>query len=144
MTNIEIVKLRRHAKLPQYQTEHSAGMDCCASIVDPVTLTPGEFRMIPLGFAMALPNGYEAQIRARSGLAAKFGIGLVNGVGTIDADYRGEVAAIVINHGRENFTIDPGMRICQLVVAKYRKIEWEVVESLDETEHTGFGSTGVR
>lgn len=119
-------------------------MDLVAAITDPIMIKPGEFTKIPLGFAMEIPVGYEAQIRARSGLAAKFGIGLVNGVGTIDADYRGEVSVILINFGTENFIVDPGTRVAQMVINKFRKIDWDVVESLGETTRGagGFGSTG--
>lgn len=130
--------------LPAYQTEHAAGMDLCASIDEPVRLGPLERRAIPTGIAIALPPGYEAQVRARSGLAAKHGISLVNGIGTIDADYRGEIGAILVNLSNEPFTIGPGMRIAQLVIARYERIEWEPVGSLDESARGegGYGSTG--
>lgn len=141
---VSITKLRPNAQLPEYQTMHSAGMDLHASIEKPMTLKPGERAAVPTGIAIALPTGYEAQIRGRSGLAAKFGIALTNGIGTIDADYRGEIHALIINHGAEDFIVEPGMRIAQMVIAKYEKIDWEQVDTLDETERGagGFGSTG--
>jgi len=137
-----------HAKglnLPKYGTEHSAGMDLEAAIDAPVTLKPGERAMVPTGLAIALPAGYEAQVRPRSGLAAKNGITVLNTPGTIDADYRGEIKAILINLGTEPFTIERGMRIAQMVVAAYNRVEWTAVERLDETTRGagGFGSTGV-
>lgn len=142
--NISITKLRPSAQLPEYQTEHSAGMDLHADVDQSVTLKPGERYGVPTGIAIALPVGYEAQIRGRSGLAAKFGIALTNGIGTIDADYRGEIHALIINHGQEDFVVEPGMRIAQMVIAKYEKVEWQEADSLDETERGagGFGSTG--
>jgi len=142
--NIQITKLRDHAQLPEYQTEHSAGMDLHAAIDAPMTLKPGERAAIPTGIAIAVPAGYEAQVRARSGLAAKHGIALTNGVGTVDADYRGELSVLIINLGQENFTVEPGMRIAQMVIAKYERAQWAEVESLDETARGsgGFGSTG--
>jgi dUTP pyrophosphatase len=137
-----------HAKglnLPKYGTEHSAGMDLEAAIDAPVTLKPGERAMVPTGLAIALPAGYEAQVRPRSGLAAKNGVTVLNTPGTIDADYRGEIKAILVNLGTEPFTIERGMRIAQMIVATYSRVEWTAVESLDETARGagGFGSTGV-
>ncbi len=131
--------------LPQYGTELSAGVDLEAAIDAPVTLKPGERTLIPTGLAMALPAGYEAQIRPRSGLAFKHGITVLNSPGTIDADYRGEVKAIIANLGTEEFTIKRGMRICQMVIAKHEHVGWSVVEDLDETARGagGFGSTGT-
>lgn len=130
--------------LPTYQTQHSAGMDLLAAIDEPIILKPMERKVVPTGISIALPEGYEAQVRARSGLAAKFGIAMANGVGTIDADYRGEIGAILINLGQEDFTINRGDRIAQLVIAKYERIDWQLVETLDETDRGqgGFGSTG--
>ena len=130
--------------MPQYQTTGAAGADIHACIDEPVTMQPMERRMVPTGLAMAIPEGYEVQIRARSGLSIKHGITMVNGVGTIDADYRGEVGVLLINLGQEAFTIEPGMRIAQMVVAKYETVEWDVVTELDETERGagGYGSTG--
>jgi len=131
--------------LPKYGTEHSAGMDLEAAIDAPVTLKPGERAIVPTGIAIALPAGYEAQVRPRSGLAAKNGVTVLNTPGTIDADYRGEIKAILINLGTEPFTIERGMRIAQMIVAAYNRVEWTAVESLDETARGagGFGSTGV-
>lgn len=119
-------------------------MDVVACIDEPITIAPHERAIIPTGFAMALPIGYEAQIRARSGLAAKHGIMPANGVGTIDADYRGEVGVIVLNTSNESFTVEPGMRIAQMVVQQYETVQWQEVETLDETERGagGYGSTG--
>lgn len=141
--NIAIQKLKDTAIVPQYQTAQAAGMDLHACVDEPVTLAPMERRMIPTGFAMALPDGYEAQIRARSGLSIKHGIAMVNGVGTIDADYRGEVGVLVINLGQEPFTIEPDMRIAQMVIARYEKAEWQLQNQLDDTIRGsgGFGST---
>lgn len=131
--------------LPEYATEKSAGMDLKANIDDPITLNPLERAMIPTGLSIALPDGTEAQIRPRSGLAAKHGISVLNAPGTIDADYRGEIKVILVNLSNEPFTINPGERIAQMVVARYERVEWEAVETLDETERGvgGFGSTGT-
>ena len=119
-------------------------MDLKANIDEPVTLGPLERAMIPTGIFIALPDGTEAQVRPRSGLAAKHGISVLNAPGTIDADYRGEVKVILVNLSNEPFVVNPGERIAQMVVARYEKVEWEEVESLDETERGagGFGSTG--
>ena len=119
--------------VPAYATEKSAGMDLKADITEPITLGPLERAMVPTGLYMALPDGTEAQVRPRSGLAAKFGISVLNAPGTIDADYRGEVKVILVNLSNEPFVVNPGERIAQLVIAKYEKIEWDVVEVLDET-----------
>lgn len=129
---------------PSYATDKSAGMDLKANITEPVTLAPLERAMIPTGLFMALPDGTEAQVRPRSGLAAKFGISVLNSPGTIDADYRGEVKVILVNLSNESFVVNPGERIAQLVVARYEKVEWDEVEVLDDTERGsgGFGSTG--
>ena len=131
--------------LPFYETDGSAGMDLRAFIEEPVTLKPGQRMLIPTGLYIELPVGYEAQIRARSGLAIKKGIGLVNGIGTIDSDYRGEIKVILINWGEEDFVIENGDRIAQMVIARYERIEWEQTEDLSETERGsgGFGHTGV-
>jgi dUTP pyrophosphatase len=133
----------KHA-LPQFKTTQSAGMDLRANIDAPVVLQPGDRALIPTGIKMALPDGYEAQIRPRSGLAYKHGITVLNSPGTIDADYRGDVGVLLINHGREAFTVEDGMRVAQMVVAQYSQFEWESVEDLDETARGagGFGSTG--
>lgn len=143
---IAIKRLHEDAKHPMYQTEHSAGMDLEAFMKEPVTIKPHERVIIPTGIAIALPHGYEAQIRARSGMAAKFGIVPANGVGTIDADYRGEVGVILLNTSNEAFVVEPGMRIAQMVVTRYETVEWDEVEELDETIRGagGYGSTGVR
>ncbi len=130
--------------LPQYETEGAAGMDLRAYLDAPVTLQPGGRMLVPTGLSIALPRGYEAQIRARSGLAVKKGIGLVNGVGTIDSDYRGEIRVPLINWGHEPCLIENGDRIAQMVIAAYEVAEWEPAETLDETERGagGFGHTG--
>lgn len=132
--------------LPVYGTEHAAGVDLHAAIDSPITLQPLQREAIPTGIAMAIPEGYEFQIRGRSGLAKKNGIGIVNGIGTIDADYRGEIAAIIINLSNEPFTIERGMRIAQGVLNKYEKISWQPVDELNETARGsgGFGSTGTK
>ena len=133
----------KHA-LPQFETTQSAGMDLRANIDAPVVLHPGDRALIPTGIKMASPDGYEAQIRPRSGLAYKHGITVLNSPGTIDADYRGDVGVLLINHGREAFTVEDGMRVAQMVVAQYSQFEWESVDDLDETARGagGFGSTG--
>lgn len=130
--------------LPIYQTVGAAGFDFLAAIDDPITIEPHARAIVPTGLHVALPAGCELQIRGRSGLAAKFGIGLVNGIGTIDSDYRGEIAVILINHGDAPFIINRGDRIAQGIIARYERIAWKPVESLDETERGkgGFGSTG--
>jgi dUTP pyrophosphatase len=131
---------------PFYATERSAGMDIKANIETPIVLQPLQRAMVPTGLYIALPEGTEAQIRPRSGLAAKHGITVLNTPGTIDADYRGEIKVILVNLSNEEFTINPGERIAQMVVARYEKVEWDSVEVLDETERGvgGFGSTGTR
>lgn len=129
---------------PFYATEKSAGMDIKANIETPITLAPLERAMVPTGLYIALPEGTEAQIRPRSGLAAKHGVTVLNTPGTIDADYRGEIKVILVNLSSTEFIINPGERIAQMVVARYEKVEWDSVELLDETERGvgGFGSTG--
>ena len=129
---------------PAYATEMSAGRDLKANISEAVLLEPLQRAMIPTGIYLALPEGTEAQVRPRSGLAAKFGISVLNAPGTIDADYRGEVKVILVNLSNEPFTVNPGERIAQLVLARYERIEWDEVETLDETcrGEGGFGSTG--
>lgn len=143
--SVKIKKVRPNAILPEYQTEHAAGMDLCACIDAPIKLKPLERQMIPTGLAIELPVGYEAQIRARSGLSIKNGITMINGIGTIDADYRGEVGVLVVNLGEEDFIIEPEMRIAQLVINKYERIVWDEVVELNETDRGvgGFGSTGT-
>ena len=129
---------------PAYATPLSAGMDLKANLSEPVTLGPLERTMVPTGLYIALPEGYEAQIRPRSGLAARHGITVTNAPGTVDADYRGEVCVLLVNLSNEPFVINPGERIAQMVIARHEKAEWVEVESLDETERGagGFGSTG--
>ncbi len=131
--------------LPHYATADSAGMDLVAAVADEFRLAPGERALIPTGFAMALPKGFEAQVRPRSGLALKHGITTLNTPGTIDADYRGEVGVILINHGQDIFTIKRGDRIAQMVVAPVTRLQWSEQAVLDETARGagGFGSTGV-
>ena len=132
--------------LPAYETPQSAGMDLRAAIDadEPVIIPAGEWRLIPVGIAIALPAGYEAQVRPRSGLAAKHGISCVNTPGTVDADYRGEIRVNLINHGQADFTVSRGDRIAQMIIAPVTQAVWEVSESLDETTRGtgGFGSTG--
>lgn len=131
--------------LPAYQTKDSAGMDIVAANENAIELKPGERCLVPAGFKMALPRGYEAQIRPRSGLAFKNGITMLNSPGTIDADYRGEVKVLAINHGKEPFTISRGERIAQMVISPVLKVSAKEVDDLPETERNegGFGSTGV-
>lgn len=130
--------------LPRYMTPHAAGMDVCAAVEAPVVLSPGDIVLIPTGFAMALPEGYEAQIRPRSGLAANHGIGLANSPGTIDADYRGEVKIALINLGRSPYTVNRGDRIAQMIVSPVCRARFAVMDELDESGRSsgGFGHTG--
>jgi len=130
--------------LPEYATPHYAGLDLKAHLDGPVVLQPGERRLIPTGLRMALPDGWEAQVRPRSGLALKHGITVLNSPGTVDADYRGPVGVILVNLGSEAFEIQPGERIAQLVFARYERAEWLLVEELDATERSegGFGHSG--
>lgn len=140
---IRIKKMKDTAVLPEYQTAQAAGMDLHACLDEPLTLAPMERWMIPTGIAIALPDGCEAQIRARSGLSIKHGITMVNGIGTVDADYRGEIGVLLINLGADDFVVEPGMRIAQMVIARYEQAAWEEVKELDETVrgNGGFGST---
>ncbi len=144
---IPVVKLAHAADLPlpSYATEQSAAMDLLAAIDAPITLKSLERRIIPTGISIALPPGYEGQVRARSGLAAKHGISLVNGIGTIDADYRGEIGVLIINLSADPVTIERGMRIAQFVIARHEVAVWHEVDSLPETARGagGFGSTGT-
>ena len=142
---IKIVNKSKHP-LPEYATPGSAGMDLRANIDAPITLAPGERKLIPTGIYIALPVGYEAQVRPRSGLALKYGIGLANMLGTCDADFRGQIGVILINLGQEDFVVNDGERIAQMVIAKHERAEWDVVEELDETERGegGYGHTGVK
>lgn len=134
--------------LPAYETPQSAGMDLRAAVPadEPVSIPPGEWRLIPVGIAIALPAGFEAQVRPRSGLAAKHGISCVNTPGTVDADYRGEIRVNLINHGQTEFTVQRGDRIAQMIIAPVTQAVWDVADSLDETERGtgGFGSTGTK
>lgn len=147
-THIDI-KILDHATdfpLPSYATLQSAGMDLLAAIDTPMILAAGATAIVPTGISIALPAGFEAQVRPRSGLAAKNSVTVLNAPGTIDADYRGEIKAIMINHGKEPFVIERGMRIAQMVIARYEHIAWNICETLDETDRGagGFGSTGTR
>lgn len=141
---IQIINKSKHA-LPQYATALSAGMDLRANIDTPILLKPMQRKLVPTGLYIALPEGFEAQIRPRSGLALKKGITLLNTPGTIDADYRGEIGVIVVNLSEEDFIIEDGERIAQMVIARYEKAEWEEVDVLGETERGdgGFGHTGT-
>jgi len=141
--NVKIVNTSNH-KLPEYETDLSAGMDLRASIDDKIILNPLERTIVKTGLFIALPKGTEAQVRPRSGLAAKYGVTVLNAPGTIDADYRGEIGVILINLSNTAFEINNGDRIAQLVVAKYKQITWQKVNSLDITQRGsgGFGSTG--
>ena len=145
MIKVEVVN-KGNQPLPMYATPQSAGMDLRANIDEPITLKPLSRILVPTGLFIALPEGYEAQIRPRSGLAIKKGITCLNTPGTIDADYRGEVGVILINLSNEDFIIQPGERIAQMVINKFEKIEFELVNTLDETERGagGFGHTGVK
>ncbi|MBL8991600.1 MAG: dUTP diphosphatase [Phycisphaerae bacterium] len=143
---VRLKRLSDRATLPRYQTDQAAGMDLHACLPDgrAVVLEPGRIALIPLGFAVALPPGYEAQIRPRSGLATKFGVTIPNAPGTVDADYRGEMMVALINLGREPYTVEHGARIAQMIVAPVSRAEIEVVSELDSTRRGsgGFGSTG--
>ncbi|WP_430397057.1 dUTP diphosphatase [Ferrovibrio sp.] len=132
--------------LPAYATPDSAGLDLLAAIPEPIVLQPGERRLVPTGLAIALPPGFEAQVRPRSGLALKHGVTVLNSPGTIDADYRGEIGVVLINHGQVPFTINRGERIAQMIVAAYARVAWQAVADLDATQRGagGFGSTGVQ
>jgi dUTP pyrophosphatase len=138
-------RLNDLAVLPRYQSEHAAGFDLHAAIEEPIEIQPGAIQMVSCGFAMAIPSGWEAQVRPRSGLASRHGISMPNAPGTIDADYRGEVRVPLINLGQEPFQVEPSMRIAQMVVAPVAQVEIIEVEELDETERGagGFGSTGL-
>ncbi len=145
MVKIHVVN-RGHQQLPAYATTQSAGMDLRANLDAPITLHPMERRLIPTGLHIALPEGYEAQVRPRSGLALKHGLTVLNAPGTIDADYRGEVGVVLINLSADDFVINNGERIAQLVIARYEQADLVVVEELDETERGegGYGHTGVK
>lgn len=149
MTQTKVaLKVLDHAvgmKVPHYETEQSAGMDLTAALEEAFDLEPGMRTLIPTGLAIALPAGFEAQIRPRSGLAHKNGVTVLNSPGTVDADYRGEIKVLLANLGTETFTVERGMRIAQMIIAKHEHIAWEKVDVLDETDRGegGFGSTGV-
>lgn len=150
MTSSVTVKITRldhgaDLPLPSYESDQAAGMDLRAAVSDPVTLSPGARALIPTGLAIALPAGFEAQVRPRSGLALKQGVTVLNAPGTIDADYRGEVGVILINHGDAAFTVSRGDRIAQMVIASVTQAKWAEVETLDETARGegGFGSSGT-
>lgn len=145
MVQIKVVN-RGHQQLPAYATPQSAGMDLRANIEAPITLHPMERRLIPTGLHIALPEGYEAQVRPRSGLALKHGLTVLNSPGTIDADYRGEIGVLLINLSQEDFVINDGERIAQMVIARHEQADFVVVEELDQTERGegGYGHTGVK
>lgn len=145
MVKIKVVNTG-HQPLPAYATPQSAGLDLRANIEAPITLHPLERRLVPTGLHIALPDGYEAQVRPRSGLALKHGITVLNTPGTVDADYRGEIMVLLVNFSNENFVVKDGERIAQMVIAQYAKATFESVEVLDETERGegGYGHTGVK
>mgnify|MGYP001089523914 CR=1 FL=1 len=143
MTEVKIIN-NSNNPLPKYQTGQSAGMDLYAFLKDEISLHPGERTLVPTGIHIELPSGFEAQIRPRSGLAFKYGIGMVNAPGTIDADYRGDIGVLLVNHGQEAFVIKSGERIAQMVIAKFEQVTWVQTEELNSTERGsgGFGHTG--
>ncbi len=142
---IKIVNTSKHP-LPAYETIHAAGMDIRAELNEPICMKPLERVLVPTGLFIELPEGYEAQIRPRSGLAFKKGIGVLNSPGTIDADYRGEIKIILVNLSNEEFVVNDGERVAQMVIARHEKAEWIAVETLNETERGvgGFGHTGTK
>ena len=146
MSILKIIKLSINAKSPSYATDGSAGMDLSYCGIEKISIKPMDRAIIPTGIAIALERGHEAQIRPRSGLAAKNGITVLNSPGTIDSDYRGEIKIILINLGHEDFIVEPDMRIAQMVIAKYEIVSIEALDNLDETirGEGGFGSTGVK
>ena len=141
---VAIQPLSADITLPAYATAGAAGMDLSAAVREPIVIAPGGSALVPCGFAIALPAGFEGQVRPRSGLATRHGVTVLNAPGTIDCDYRGEVKVLLVNHGQETFTVAPGMRIAQLVVAPVEHVVWSVCESLPETARAdgGFGHTG--
>ena len=145
MIQVKVVN-RGNQQLPTYATAQSAGLDLRANIDEPVTLHPMERKLISTGLHIALPEGYEAQVRPRSGLALKHGITVLNSPGTIDADYRGEIMVLLINFSQENFVVNSGERIAQMIITKFEQIKWKVADCLDETERGqgGYGHTGVK
>ena len=142
---IPLVKIGASSAVPEYFSAGAAGMDLAASVPEPVVLEPGQFQLIPCGVAIAIPPGLEGQVRPRSGLASRHGVTVLNAPGTIDSDYRGELKALLINHGRAPFTVTPGMRIAQLVIAPVARIEWDVADELPSSVRAGggFGHTGT-
>lgn len=142
---VRIINKSKHA-LPQYATPYSAGLDLRANLEEPIVLKPLERTLVPTGLHIELPQGYEAQIRPRSGLAAKHGLTVLNTPGTIDADYRGEIKVILVNLSNEEFEIKDGERVCQMVIAAHAQVQWEETDSLEETERGagGFGHTGKK
>ncbi|MSO14130.1 dUTP diphosphatase [Rickettsiales endosymbiont of Trichoplax sp. H2] len=147
--NICITKLPNYKDLPlpKHATQQSAGVDLVAAIENNISIKPGQIELVPAGISIAIPEGFEGQVRPRSGLSFKHGITVINAPGTIDSDYRGEIKVPLINLGNKNFTIERGMRIAQLVIAKYEKIEWNLVYQLptnDSRGEAGFGSTGLK
>ncbi len=143
MIGMKIVS--KSGRMPEYATDGSAGFDISAYLTEPMTLKAGERALVPTGLYFEVPAGYEAQVRARSGLAIKHGIGLVNGIGTVDSDYRGEIRVPMINWSDEDFVINDGDRIAQVIITSYEKVKLEIVESLSETSRGegGFGHTGL-
>ena len=146
MIDVKVLENGEGLDLPSYATEGSAGVDLRAAIGESILVRPMERVLIPTGIAIALPMGYEAQIRPRSGLALKHGVTVLNTPGTIDSDYRGELKVLLVNLGKDDFSVERGMRIAQLVISRYEKLTWEVVQSLDETSRAGggYGSTGFK
>ena len=147
MNKIEVKLVAQEgAVVPSYKTAGAAGADVCAFLSEPVTIAPGSFAMIPTVLFFEIPQGYEIQVRPRSGLAAKYGVTVLNAPGTIDSDYRGEICVILINHGKKDFQIEPGMRVAQMVFSKVTQVDFKEVDVLDETSRGegGFGSTGVK
>lgn len=142
---LRILPHAQDLSVPRYATELSAGLDILAAVAQPVTLNPGQRALIPTGLSWALPEGMEAQIRSRSGLALKHGVVVLNAPGTIDADYRGEVGIILMNLGQAPFVVERGLRVAQVVFARVEKVEWQLVDSLPSTQRSegGFGSTGL-
>ena len=142
---VPLQRLSSRVPLPAYATDGAAGMDLPAAIDGTWSLAPGEFKLIPCGFAIALPPGFEAQVRPRSGLASRHGVTVLNAPGTIDADYRGEVKVLLINHGKDAFAITPGLRIAQLVIAPVARVAWDEMAALPDTARGGggFGHTGA-
>jgi len=145
MLKVQIQRLDPDIPLPAYATEGSAGMDLCAAVPEPLEIHPGDIVLVPTGIAIALPPGYEAQVRSRSGLALRYGVFALNAPGTIDSDYRGEIKVILAHIGKDVFVVEWGARIAQLVIAQYAKVHWEEVAQLPPTlrGEGGFGSTGV-